>query len=254
MPTPAPSRTDWFETFFHGVTNELWRRAVTMDQTRAEAAYITKTMGKRAKLLDVPCGNGRLSLDLARRGARVTGVDISPEFIAEAKAQSKKTKSRPQFHVGDMRRLRWKNAFDGAFCFGNAFGYFDYANMLRFVRSAARALKPGGKFLVQTFMAAESVLPKLPGREWWPVGDIHFAVENRYLADQSCLESACTFIQNGTTETRTFWHHIYTVAEIRRMMENAGLRVTSVTGSYDGQPFAVGQHMLLVLAEKPRRA
>jgi len=252
MPTHTPTRTNWFETFFHGVANEMWRRAATAEQTSTEASYIEKTLGKRSRLLDVPCGNGRISLELARRGCRVTGIDISQEFIADAQAASQRAKNRPTYQVGDMRRLPWKASFDGAFCFGNAFGYFDHADMLRFVRGVARALRPGGRFLVQTFMAAESILPKLPGREWWPLGDIHFAVENRYHAAESCLESQCTFLQNGTMEKSTFWHHVYTAAEIGRLMAQAGLRVTRMSKSYEDQPFAVGEQMLLVLAEKAR--
>ena len=248
MSTVPAARTNWFENFFHGVANEMWRRAVSPEQTRIEADYIAKTLGTRGRLLDVPCGSGRLAIELARRGARVTGVDISSEFIAEAKATQVEGKGRAEFQVDDMRYLRWKARFDGAFCFGNAFGYFEYPDMVRFVRGVAAALRPGGKFLVQTFMAAESQLPKLPEREWYPVGDIHFAVENHYLAEESCLETKCTFIQGGKTETRTFWHHVYTVAEMRRLLEAAGLRVIKLSGSYTGEPFAVGQHMLLILA------
>ncbi len=99
-------RSNWFEDFFHGIANDLWRKAVTAEQTRAEADFLERTLGKKRRLLDVPCGNGRHSLELARRGCRMTGVDLSPEFIAEARSAAKAERLRAEFVVGDMRRLR----------------------------------------------------------------------------------------------------------------------------------------------------
>ena len=81
---------NWYESFFHGVTLDLWRRAIPPEQTAAEAEFLMKQLqcAEGARVLDVPCGNGRLSFELAKRGLRVTGVDISDEFIAEARSQS----------------------------------------------------------------------------------------------------------------------------------------------------------------------
>ena len=81
------TRSNWFEDFFHGVVNDLWRKCMSPEQTRAEADFLEQTFGSRSRLLDVPCGNGRHSLELARRGCRMTGLDISTDFIAEAKAR-----------------------------------------------------------------------------------------------------------------------------------------------------------------------
>lgn len=72
-------RSNWFEDFFHGVATDLWRKVGTPELTRADADFFEKTLGKKKRLLDVPCGNGRHSLELARRGCRVTGLDISKE-------------------------------------------------------------------------------------------------------------------------------------------------------------------------------
>src|SRR5258708_32097278 len=83
-------RSNWYENFFHGVSLDLWRKAISPQQTRAEADFLVKALvcHEGSNLLDVPCGNGRLSLELARRGYRVTGVDIAAEFIDEARANA----------------------------------------------------------------------------------------------------------------------------------------------------------------------
>src|SRR5438309_10894558 len=127
-------RSNWFEDFFHGIANDLWRKAVTAEQTRAEADFLERTLGKKGRLLDIPCGNGRHSLELARRGCRATGVDLSTEFIAEAKATAITANLSVKFQLGDMRRLAFDEEFDGAFRMGNSFGYFEYPDMIQFVR------------------------------------------------------------------------------------------------------------------------
>jgi cyclopropane fatty-acyl-phospholipid synthase-like methyltransferase len=62
---------------------------VTPEQTRAEVDFLVKLLGgaPKARVLDVPCGNGRHSLELAARGRRMTGVDLAEEFIEEARTQ-----------------------------------------------------------------------------------------------------------------------------------------------------------------------
>jgi SAM-dependent methyltransferase len=249
---------NWFQTFFRGVVVDLWRRCMTPEHTRADVAFLEKLLGRRKRLLDVPCGDGRHSLALARRGARVTGIDISPEFIAAANAQARTARLRAEFVVGDMRRLKWRSEFDGAFCFGNAFGYFVHDDMVKFVRGVARALKPGGRFVIEACMTAETLLASYQKQGWfhdgkWErVGDIRMREQHRYLADRSCLETRATFVRDGRTVKRTYWHWIYTVGEIRRLLAQAGLVTRNLFGGQNREPFELGSPALYIVAEKPR--
>ena len=80
----------WWTTFFEGPALELWRRAHGSDESRGQAADAARalclTHGER--VLDVPCGNGRLALELAARGARVSGLDACAEFVAEGRRRA----------------------------------------------------------------------------------------------------------------------------------------------------------------------
>ena len=108
---------NWHIDFFRGVALDMWRIAMSPEQTRAEADFLQKALRVSAPshLLDVPCGNGRHSVELARRGHRVTGVDRSEEFIAEARASGASLEAT--WLEADMRQLPWRAEFDGAFCF-----------------------------------------------------------------------------------------------------------------------------------------
>ncbi len=243
---------NWYENFFYGVTLDLWRKAVSAEQTRAEASFIAKALKarKNSKLLDVPCGNGRHSLLLAARGYRMTGLDISDEFIQEAQTASEASDTQIEWVLGDMCQLQWTSQFDGAFCLGNSFGYFEYQDMLAFLRKLSRALKPGGRFVFDSHMVAESILPNLKDREWFQVDDILLVLENHYRAELSCVETDYRFVHGGKTETRTSLHWVYTLGEIRRMLEQSGFSVLETQGGIDGQPYSLGSPLLVVIAQK----
>lgn len=247
------TRSNWFEDFFHGVANDLWRKAMAAPQTSKEVDFLEKQLGRKGRVLDVPCGFGRHSLELARRGHQVTGVDLSTDFITEARQVAKTEKLTAEFIEGDMRRLKVNGTFDLACCLGNSFGYLEFDHMIAFVRAVAEALKPGGRFVIETGCVAESILPNLKERTWYQVDDILFAIENRYQAHESCLETEATFVRNGKTEVRKWWHWVYTVGEIRRLLGQAGLEISGLFSGTDGQPYKAGSHMLTLVAEKPQR-
>lgn len=240
------TRSNWFETFFQGITLDLWRAVGTPEVTRGEADFLISVFPKDARLLDVPCGNGRLTNALALRGFDMTGVDISRDFIVEAATQNPKV----AFQVGDMRSLNFFGDFDGAFCWGNSFGYFDYDDTMKFVAGVAKALRPGARFVLQGGIAAEVVIPHLKERETYQVNDITFTVENRYLPAEGCLETKGTFARGGTEEMRMFWHHIYTLAEIQRMLGQHGLETMETFSSLERAPFGLGSEQLILIAQK----
>src|SRR5437867_902445 len=130
--------SNWYEDFFHGVTLDLWRKAVPAEQTKGEAEFLNKNLGCKpgARVLDVPCGNGRLSFELAQRGYQVTGVDISEEFIEEARSFAQAVNppaiaggtdlaASVDFNLGDMRSIEGQSVYDAAYCFGNSFGFME---------------------------------------------------------------------------------------------------------------------------------
>ncbi len=244
---------DWYRHFFHGVALDLWRQAVTPAETEAEAAFLARTLapdGEPAPLLDVPCGNGRHALALAARGHRVTGVDLAPEFVAEARARAAAAGLPVEIVEADMRALPADGRFAGAYCFGNSFGYLDHDGTRAFLAAVAGALASGGRFVLQSGAVAETLLPSLQERRWWQAGDIYMLVVNRYDAAASRLDTDFTFMRAGAVETRTAHQHVYTAAELGRLCAEAGLAVEARLASVDGAPFTLGARGLVLVARK----
>ena len=79
-------------------------------------------------------------------------------------------KPRVEFFLRDMRHLEDQAIYDGAYCFGNSFAFLEHAEMTRFLGAIARALRPGARFVIETGMAAESVLPDFGRAEFARAG------------------------------------------------------------------------------------
>ena len=245
--------TNWYENFFHGLSLDLWRTAISPKQTKSEADFLIKALAceKGSHLLDVPCGNGRLSLALARLGYRVTGIDISKEFVEEARAGSVlDPTAHSEFLLGDMCHIEGEEIYDGGYCFGNSFGFLKYADMESFLSGVCRALKPGARFIVETGMAAESVLQKFEPLTMHQIGDISVTIREEYLAEESCIDTEYIFERDGKTETGFAKHWIFTVGEIRRLLERAGFQILNLYGSRKRTPYRLGAEELFVVAER----
>jgi SAM-dependent methyltransferase len=140
---------DWTKSFFR---SEVFTPAAAEAQGAAaqEVRFLWKVLKLRrgARVLDIPCGAGRHAVRLARRGAQVVGVDITPEYLRQARRAGRGLKNI-RFERGDMRRAVFKGEFDAAFNVWTSFGYFEKsADDLKTLRAVAQALKPGGRFLI----------------------------------------------------------------------------------------------------------
>jgi SAM-dependent methyltransferase len=246
------STPDWWRTFFSGVPVEMWLRVPTEEQTRGEVDFIEKVLRLRpgSKVLDVPCGGGRHSLELAARGHRVTGVDLSEDFLKVARAGSAQRSLSVAWERREMTDLPWREEYDGAFCFGNSFGYLDDDANAGFLAAVARALKPGGRFVLDTSMTAEGLFPNFQERRWYQVGDILSLSQARYDPTRGRLETEYTFIRDGKADTRPASVRVSTCHELVGMFAAAGLTGCEGYDSLERGPFRIGSQRLLLVAQK----
>jgi len=246
---------EWWTTFFNGLSVEAWLRLEieNPEWTKVDADFVERKLAvpKGASLLDVPCGGGRHAFELASRGYSVTGLDLSEQFLAHARARPAPEGGRVELHRGDMRELAWREAFDGAYSLGNSFAYMDDAGNEAFLRGVARALRPGARFILESGVILESVLPHVEKRAWYEGGGMYMLADRRHDARSGTLLVDYTFISDGRTEKSTAVYRTYTFREVLSLVERVGLEVESTLGSHQDAPYETGSRDLLLVARKP---
>src|SRR5262245_45841446 len=248
---PVPS--NWFQDFFTGIVVEMWVGAVPEEMTRREVEFIRKTIGVAppAKLLDVPCGAGRHALALAAEGYRVTGADISAEFLEVARVRAAEKNLQVAWRQSPMRDIPWRDEFDGAYCFGNCFGYDDDEGNAAFLAAAFRSLKSGARFVLDYPVVLEALLRGFQERNWCAIGEILFLEDEHYDPVRGRTDTEYTFIREGIPVRRLASHRNYTFREIFAMLVTAGFVDVRAFGGTTEESFHLGSQGLVLVGTKP---
>jgi len=149
-----------------------------------------------------------------------------------------------------MRDIAWHEEFDGAFCFGNSFGYYDDEGNAAFLKAVWRSLKAGGRFVLEYPMVLEARLPNFQERGWFQLGNIFFLEDERYDPVRGRIVTEYTFIQDGKVVKRMASHRTYTYREVCELLEASGFVDVQAQGLLKEEPFRLGSESLLLVAGK----
>jgi len=245
-------KNEWYKEFFTGLNCEMWERAATTAWTQQEANFLVATLHVEpgASLLDIPCGFGRHTVELARRGFRLTGLDISDDYVQKLRNQAAAELLPVQVIHGDLLTTDIKATFDGAYCLGNSFGYVDYTGMQVFVEKVSSVLKPGAHFVINSGLVAESILPNFPKTKHYVLGDLTMDIRNEYVVGESYMATELTYAQANHIEKQYFKHYVYTLAEIKRLLARYGLQTVAVYNSTEQIPYELGDPQIYLVARK----
>jgi SAM-dependent methyltransferase len=246
MQAPA---SDWWRTGFGPGYLFLYDQFLA-ERTPAEVDQLEALLGLRPpmRMLDLPAGQGRHSIELARRGYHVTGVDLSPDMLSVAQERAQAARVTVRFLQGDMRQPLAGEQFDLVLNLFTSFGYFeDESDDLRVAQAAYAMLAPGGRFLLEV-INGERVIRNFQEREWFTVGDA--AVLERRSLDQVSRRMTVerTVSRSGGEEEEVSVHavRLYWPATLDALLKQAGFPSVSFYGDWDGS--AVGPDSLRVLA------
>jgi SAM-dependent methyltransferase len=253
---PRVSREQWFADIF----DESWLRTLpenTWARTRREVEFLWESLALRPgmQVLDLACGHGRHTLELAQRGIDMTGVDLSRPFLERAFREAERRQLGPRLMVGDMRDVDYDRGFEAAFCWGTSFGYFDDMTNYKVVTSLFRALRPGGRLVLET-ASRDFIAGHVPRRRWWDHAELVVMEEVDFDARTSRLHSLRTLVNE---RQRPWEQHIsirlYALHELCGMLTMAGFDVLEVSGDIAHRGMYLGdvnrQHV--ILAQRPVR-
>nr|MDO8134575.1 class I SAM-dependent methyltransferase [Candidatus Njordarchaeum guaymaensis] len=156
-------RNEW-ETFFDGHA-PVYMKEVFTQNTVKEVDFVIEELKLQpgCSILDMGCGTGRHSVELAKRGYRVTGVDISSGMLAEAEKAATEAGVRVEWIQADATKFKSRKTFDGAICLcEGAFGLLASSDHpighdLAILSNINAALKPGSKLILTTLNAFEKI-------------------------------------------------------------------------------------------------
>lgn len=250
-----PAQPRWFEderfweTFGPGLFSEAgWQAA----DRQVDALIRLVGLPGGARVLDLGCGPGRHALPLARRGFRVTGVDRTPAYLAEARRRAEAEGLAIELVHADMRDFRRPVAFDLVINMFTSFGYFeDEADDLRVARNMYESLRPGGRAVLE-LKGKEVVARTFRERSWHRLADGSlFLEERRVIRDWTWVENRWMLLRQDKLHEFELGHRLYSAAELRQVLEKAGFAEVTAYGSLDGTPYDHRAEYLVMVGMRP---
>jgi len=203
-----------------------------------------------AAVLDLCCGVGRHSLELARRGFRVTGVDRTKQYLDLAASEATAEALTLELIQQDMRTFCREERFDAVLNLFTSFGYFeDPRDDQRVVANIHASLRAGGVFVMQ-LMSKEVLARIFRPRDWYEQEGLLVLEERKVRQSWSWIESRWTLIREGRRVDLDLSHRLYSASELASLLRERGFEEVVAYGDFDGSPYDEKADRLVVLARK----
>jgi SAM-dependent methyltransferase len=247
------TQTQWHDN------KELWQVSEPIlfaeERIQATAGEVDKVaallqLQPASAVLDMCCGIGRHSLELARRGHTVTGVDKTADYLAKARLQAEAEGLPVEFIQQEMNAFCRLDSFDAAISMYTSFGYYeDPADNQRVLLNICASLKPGGKLMIDLH-GKESLSRIFRRQTWRRCGEYIVLEEHTPLDDWARLHNHWIVLKGSERHDFEFKLHLYSAAELKAMLLKAGFSGVAACGSLSGKPYDHEAQRLVVVATK----
>jgi SAM-dependent methyltransferase len=236
--------------------NQRWTRT---EGLVAGMIRLLETYGKKSgDLLDLCCGNGRISVFMAKRGFNALGVDISEAFLKDGsrKAQEHGVSDRVTFLKGDVRKLEQivqKNQpFDVVTSAWTSIGYYSPDEDLNVFKQARHLSREGAVLFITETMHTEYLSIKFAPTSYSEIDDLVLLEDIQYDPVSACANTSWTFYAKRGKNLEfidkvDFENHVYSASELSSLLRKAGWRTTALYGNIETlQPMSPLTSMNLV--------
>ncbi|NIM94617.1 MAG: methyltransferase domain-containing protein [Anaerolineales bacterium] len=201
-------------------------------------------------VLDLCCGPGRHSLEFARRGYQVTGVDRTESYLKRARELAAKENLQVEFVLEDMRSFKRPNTFDAAMMMFTSFGYFeDQAENIRVLENIHQSLKTGGALLIDT-MGKEVLARIFRERDWYEDDGVIYLEERTISKNWTWIDNRWIMLRGQERFEFEISHWLYSAAELSSILMQSGFDDLEVYGDLETSPYDGNATRLVTVARK----
>lgn len=241
---------EWWKTFFDKNYIALWTARGIFDHTRKEVDFLKKEVPLKRddRILDLCCGHGRHSIELARRGYRVTGLDYSAYELGVARKDAEKEGLKIEFIRGDARNFNLRRKFDVTINMFTAFGYGSEADDRKIIKNVVKHLKPGGKFFIE-MMNLSWLWRNYKAKDREKFGKLTATMQRDFDFLHGVNHEKRTFRMGKRKKVYDLYLRVYSLYDLAKLLESEGLKVLNYWGRL-GEPYTPDTKRMLVLAKK----
>jgi len=245
--------TAWYERddFWEIMAPKLFGRG-QWTKAPAEVDNVVRLLGisRGAHVLDLGCGPGRHSTELARRGFQVTGVDRTVTYLEQARQRAEQDGLNIELVNADMRQFRRPGTYDAVVNLYTTFGFFeDPEDDRRVLDNIHASLKTGGKLLME-MMGKEILARTFRERDWLEVDGVVFLEERKLSPNWDHIDSRWIMVDGNGRREFTFSLRLYSAAELCSVLTRSGLHSIDIFGGLSGTPYDHTANRLVAVAAK----
>jgi len=202
-------------------------------------------------ILDAGCGPGRIAVELASRGACVTGVDLIRPFLNAAHDSAEDEGVPLDLEQADLRTFVRPEFFDAAVSLYTSFGYCDTIEEdMQILRNIAASLKKGGWFVLE-MLGREIAVRDFTEGEWFERGGFVVLTEFEVVGAWEGLRSRWMLIdESGRKIDHVYVQRLYSAVELKRLMLASGFSSVEIYGDFDFSPYNEKARTMVLVARK----
>ena len=246
--------------WYADVFDEDWYRISPLPppaQVKREILFLEESLKPTpdSQMLELGCGAGQHVIEMARKGYKVTGFDMSLQLLIQAGELAQREGLQVDFLQGDFKDIGVEERFDAVYSIHSRFGYFNDDRNRQAIESVNRSLKKGGRFLLDV-VNRDYCLRDLPARVWREAAGclVLEEVEFEYFTSRIVSKRTVVF-EDGRHLEQEISVRVYSLHEVGNLLHKAGFRVLQVSGNLAHPGIFFGNHSrsLMFLAEKKGR-
>ncbi len=243
----------WWDEFFPAF--RPFFGMLSQKATNRHVRYVVDKLNLKPgeKFLDCPCGIGRIALPLAKKGIKVTGVDITRSYLDELGRKAAGAGLEIDLHKADMRRINFDSGFDAAGNLWTSFGYFSKeSDNLLALKKMYNALKPGGRFMLHV-INRDWIMAHYRATDWQEVTGIKSLERRHFDYATSTNHGQWCIIKDGREGIYDISIRMYSFHELIAMFKEVGFIDIEGFGSERNEPISSERQMMFVIGAKPGR-